>query len=125
LQGSSSRISGRRTWTRPCARASPRACRPRSRNSPAAAPARATAGSTGSPARRDLGIEPLGPALENGRAETDKAEALKKKLIERAEVIRSRCKEAPAPPPEMLGKDAGDEGDEKTSDQDEQALEAA
>ncbi len=74
-------------------------------------------------------IDALGPALENERAETDKTEALKNKLIERAEMIRSRWKEAPAPPPEVLaqgtGDDGGDdEGDEET-DEAGQALEAA
>jgi hypothetical protein len=77
---------------------------------------------------KDLGIDALGPAQENERAETDKAEALKKKVIERAEMIRSRWKEAPAPPPELMqGADSeGDEeGDEETADDTGQALEAA
>jgi very-short-patch-repair endonuclease len=76
---------------------------------------------------KDLGIDALGPAQENERAETDKAEALKKKVIERADMIRSRWKEAPAPPPEISqGADDGDEeGDEETADDAGQALEAA
>jgi very-short-patch-repair endonuclease len=78
---------------------------------------------------KDLDIAALGPAQENERAETDNAEALKKKVIERADMIRSRWKEAPAPPPEMLaqgGDSEGDEeGDEETADDAGQALEAA
>jgi very-short-patch-repair endonuclease/Cdc6-like AAA superfamily ATPase len=71
---------------------------------------------------KDAGIEALGPVVTEA-PDTEKPEALKEKVLKRAEMIRTRWQDIPAPP-EAKGVQA-DAEDEAGDEEDEESREAA
>ena len=71
---------------------------------------------------KDAGIEPIGPVVTEA-PDTEKPEALKEKVIKRAEMIRSRWQDIPAPPEAKAAVE--EEEDETGAEEDEESREAA
>jgi hypothetical protein len=72
---------------------------------------------------KGAGIEAIGPATTEA-PDTEKPEALKQKVLKRAEVIRTRGQDIPAPP-EARSVVPADAEDEAGEEEDEESHEAA
>jgi very-short-patch-repair endonuclease len=75
---------------------------------------------------KEVGIEALGPATAEETVDTNAAAELKKKLLKRAEMIRTRWKDIPEAPMPRQAADPDAEADEEIgAEEDEESREAA
>ncbi len=71
----------------------------------------------------ELGVEALGPVTADETADTNRGEELKAKIIKRAEMIRTRWQDIPAPPEARAVQTEPE--DETGEEEDEESREAA